>query len=126
MKSVSLKKRLARKKSLKKTWMQKESISKQGRKSAKAEPIVHKDQAFDELGDDAIDNMKTEDAQGMGRTRYVVNEEKERKEKEVSTEDTLSTDKEKDGTDKEKDGTDKEKDGTDKEKDGTDKEKDST
>ncbi|GJU63459.1 hypothetical protein Tco_1245294 [Tanacetum coccineum] len=36
MKSVSLKKRLAGKKS-------KESVSKQGRKSAKAEPSVHKD-----------------------------------------------------------------------------------
>ncbi|GJX06664.1 hypothetical protein Tco_0194596 [Tanacetum coccineum] len=38
MKSVSMKQRLARKKSLKKQWMQKESVSKQGRKPAKAEP----------------------------------------------------------------------------------------
>ncbi|GKF10368.1 hypothetical protein Tco_0048294, partial [Tanacetum coccineum] len=37
MKSVSLKQRLAGKKSLKSNWMQKESVSKQGRKSAKAE-----------------------------------------------------------------------------------------
>ncbi|GKG41851.1 hypothetical protein Tco_0473602, partial [Tanacetum coccineum] len=76
------------------------------RKSAKAEPIVHKDQAFDELGDDAIDNIETEDAQGMGRTRYVVHKEKERKEKEVSTEDALGTDKEKDSTDRPDEGTD--------------------
>ncbi|GKF69491.1 hypothetical protein Tco_0202548, partial [Tanacetum coccineum] len=41
IKSVSLKKRLAGKKS-------KESVSKQGRKSAKAEPSVHKDPLFDE------------------------------------------------------------------------------
>ncbi|GKA60240.1 putative ribonuclease H-like domain-containing protein [Tanacetum coccineum] len=39
--SVSKKQRFARKKSLKKQWMQKESVSKQGRKSAKAEPSVH-------------------------------------------------------------------------------------
>ncbi|GJX93935.1 hypothetical protein Tco_0348521 [Tanacetum coccineum] len=91
------------------------------RKSCQAEPLVHKDPLFDKLGDDAIDNMETEDAQGMGRTRYVVHEEKERKEKEVSTEDALGTDKEKDSTDKEKDSTDKEKDSTDKEKDSTDR-----
>ncbi|GKC74597.1 hypothetical protein Tco_1120480, partial [Tanacetum coccineum] len=97
MKSVSLKQRLTGKKSLKKQWMQKESVSKQGRKPAKAEPSVHKDPLFDELGDDAIDNMETEDAQGMGRTRYVVHED---------------TDKEKDSTDKEKDSTDRPDEGT--------------
>ncbi|GKF66366.1 hypothetical protein Tco_0192883 [Tanacetum coccineum] len=41
MKSVSLKQRLAGKRPLKKNWMQKEYVSKQGRKSAKAEPSVH-------------------------------------------------------------------------------------
>ncbi|GJT07189.1 hypothetical protein Tco_0841651 [Tanacetum coccineum] len=121
MKSVSLKQRLARKKSFKTKWMQKESVSKQGRKSAKAEPTVHKDKVFDELDDDEIDNMETEDAQEMGRTRYVVHEEKERKEKEVSTEDALSTDKEKDSTDRPDEGTDKQKVSTDKEKDSTDR-----
>ncbi|GJR47401.1 hypothetical protein Tco_1315504 [Tanacetum coccineum] len=119
MKSVSLKQRLAGKKSLKKTWMQKESVSKQGRKSTKAESTVYKDKAFDEL-DDEIDNMETEDAQEMGRTRYVMHEEKQRKEKEVSTEDALSTDKEKDSTDRPDEGTDKQKVSTDKEKDSTD------
>ncbi|GJV66442.1 putative ribonuclease H-like domain-containing protein [Tanacetum coccineum] len=49
MKSVSLKQRLAGKRSLKKNWMQKEYVSKQGRKSAKAEPSVHKDPLFDEI-----------------------------------------------------------------------------
>ncbi|GKF36610.1 hypothetical protein Tco_0113368, partial [Tanacetum coccineum] len=34
----------------------------QGRKSAKAEPSVHKDPLFDELDDDEIDNMETKDA----------------------------------------------------------------
>ncbi|GKC67548.1 hypothetical protein Tco_1100146, partial [Tanacetum coccineum] len=121
MKSVSLKQRLTGKKSLKKTWMQKESVSKQGRKSAKAKPTVYKDKAFGELDDDDIDNMETEDAQEMGRTRYVVHEEKERKEKEVSTEDALSTDKEKDSTDRLDEGTDKQKVSTDKEKHSTDR-----
>ncbi|GKA22006.1 hypothetical protein Tco_0707968 [Tanacetum coccineum] len=49
MKSVSLKQRLEGNRSLKKNWMQKEFVSKQGRKSAKAEPSVHKDPLFDEL-----------------------------------------------------------------------------
>ncbi|GKE90197.1 hypothetical protein Tco_1567672 [Tanacetum coccineum] len=60
MKSVSLKQRLAGNKSLKSNWMQKESVSKQGRKSAKVEPSVHKDPLFDELDDDEIDNMDTD------------------------------------------------------------------
>ncbi|GJU09262.1 hypothetical protein Tco_1125692 [Tanacetum coccineum] len=72
MKSVSMKQRLAGKKSLKTQWMQKESVSKQGRKSAKAEPSVHKDPAFDELDDDEIDHIETEDVQDVGRTRYVL------------------------------------------------------
>ncbi|GJV29932.1 hypothetical protein Tco_1386380 [Tanacetum coccineum] len=78
--------------------MQKESVSKQGRKSAKAEPSVYKDPLFDELDDDEIDNMETKDAQGMGRT---------------------STDKEIDSTDKEKDSTNKKKDSTDRPDEGT-------
>ncbi|GJR74935.1 putative ribonuclease H-like domain-containing protein [Tanacetum coccineum] len=65
MKSISMKQRLVGKESLKKKWMQKEFISKQGRKPAKSEPTVHKDPAFDDLDDivdDAIDYMETEDA----------------------------------------------------------------
>ncbi|GJT42493.1 putative ribonuclease H-like domain-containing protein, partial [Tanacetum coccineum] len=100
MNSVSLKQRLAGKKTLK-------SVSKQGRKFAKAEPSVHKDPLFDELDDDEIDNMDTEDAQDVERTRNGVNAEKEGTEDAVSTEDVKkdSTDKEKEGTDKDKDST---------------------
>ncbi|GKD56290.1 hypothetical protein Tco_1289677 [Tanacetum coccineum] len=65
--------------------------------------------------------METEDAQEMGRTRYVVHEENQRKEKEVSTEDALSTDKEKDSTDRPDEDTDKKKVSTNKEKDSTDR-----
>ncbi|GKF59022.1 hypothetical protein Tco_0175808, partial [Tanacetum coccineum] len=89
MKSVSLKQRLAGKKTLKANWMQKESVSKQGRKFAKAEPSVHKDPLFDELDDDEIDHMDTEDAQ----------------DEEKGTDTRDSTDKEKEGTGTDKDST---------------------
>ncbi|GKE20724.1 hypothetical protein Tco_1432236, partial [Tanacetum coccineum] len=52
MKSVSMKERLAGKKSLKTKWMQKESVSKQKRKPAKDKSTVHKDPTFDTLGTD--------------------------------------------------------------------------
>ncbi|GJX69190.1 hypothetical protein Tco_0304917 [Tanacetum coccineum] len=110
MKSVSLKQRLAGKKTLKANWMQKKS-----------------------LYDDEIDNIDTEDAQDVGRTRNGVNAEKEGTEDTVSTKDVVSTDKEKVSTDRSKvsidiskDSTDKDKEGTDKEEEGTDKDKDST
>ncbi|GKE90106.1 hypothetical protein Tco_1567581 [Tanacetum coccineum] len=64
---------------------------KSGRKSAKVEPLVHKDPLFDELHDDTLDYMDTEDAQDVGRIRDVVNEEKETADDKVSTEDALST-----------------------------------
>ncbi|GKF33484.1 hypothetical protein Tco_0106684, partial [Tanacetum coccineum] len=87
--------------------MQKESISKQGRKPAKAEPTVHKDLAFDELDDDTMNYIETEDAQDVERTSYVVHEEKESAEKGVSTEGPLSTAQLKVSTDKPEDSTDK-------------------
>ncbi|GKA88489.1 hypothetical protein Tco_0810253 [Tanacetum coccineum] len=68
IKSVSMKKRLARKKSLKIKLMQKESVSKQSRKPAKSEPTMHKDPAFDDL-DDAMDYMETEDAHDAGTVK---------------------------------------------------------
>ncbi|GKF78008.1 hypothetical protein Tco_0230478, partial [Tanacetum coccineum] len=91
VKSASLKERLAAKKSLKKQWMQKEYVSKQGRKPTKAEPSVHKSPAFDELTDDTMDYMESKNAQDVGRTRSRVSEEKETADDEVSTEDVLST-----------------------------------
>ncbi|GKA59269.1 single-stranded DNA-binding protein WHY1, chloroplastic-like protein [Tanacetum coccineum] len=126
MKSVSLKQRLAGKKSLKTNWMQKESVSKQGRKSAKAEPSVHKDQLFNELADDTLDYMETEDAQDVGRTRDVVNEEKGTADDEVSTKDAISTAQQKVSTDKENVSTDRPNVSTDRPKASNDKEKDSS
>ncbi|GJU25747.1 ribonuclease H-like domain-containing protein [Tanacetum coccineum] len=133
IKSVSMKKRLARKKSLKKKLMQKEFISKQRRKLVKSKPTLHKDPAFndfDDIVDDAMDYMETEDSQDEGRTSSktlelslsgdtVVLEEKENAEKEVNTEDPVSTAQPKISTDKPKDvSTDKDDKGTAKPKDG--------
>ncbi|GKE43483.1 hypothetical protein Tco_1470767 [Tanacetum coccineum] len=77
--------------------------------------------------------MDTEDAQDAGRTINGVNAEKEGTEDGVSTEDVVSTDKEKVSTDKSKVSTDRlkvskdrSKDSTDKEEEGTNKDKDST
>ncbi|GKG06137.1 hypothetical protein Tco_0326223, partial [Tanacetum coccineum] len=82
-------------------------------KSSKGEPSVHKDPAFDDLDDDAMDYMKTEDAQDKGRTSSVVLEEKESANKEVSTEATISIVKPNEGTTKRNKGTDKQDGGTD-------------
>ncbi|GKF27586.1 hypothetical protein Tco_0093928, partial [Tanacetum coccineum] len=103
IKSVSMKKRLAGKKSLKTKLMQKESVSKQVRKPAKSEPIMHKDPAFDDL-DDAMDYMETRDAYDKGTV-------KDNEETRVSTEDQVSIDKLKVSTDKPNEGTTEPKDG---------------
>ncbi|GJU24036.1 hypothetical protein Tco_1162657 [Tanacetum coccineum] len=136
MKSVSLQQILAGKRSLKKNWMQKEYVSKQGRKYAKAEPSVHKDLLFDKLPDDTLDYMDTKDAQDVGRTRDVVNKEKETADDKVSAEDVLSTaqqtqhkvstDRPNVSTDRPNVSTDRPNVSTDRPKVNTDKEKDST
>ncbi|GJS65230.1 hypothetical protein Tco_0679794 [Tanacetum coccineum] len=132
MKSVALKTRLARKTSLKKKGVQKGYVSKQGRKSVKSfkgEPSVHKDPAFDDLDDivdDAMDYMESEDAQDEGRTSSVVLEEKESADKEVSTEAPVSTVKPNEGTDKRNKGTDKQDGGTDSTKVSTDRQDEGT
>ncbi|GJU92769.1 putative ribonuclease H-like domain-containing protein [Tanacetum coccineum] len=126
MRSVSLQQSLAGKRSLKKSWMQKENVSKQGRKSAKGEPSVHKDLLFDKIPEDSLDYMETEDAQDVGRTRDVIDEEKENVKDLLSTEDVLSTAQQKVSTDKEKVSTDKPIVSTDGSKVSTDRQKDST
>ncbi|GJY72199.1 hypothetical protein Tco_0475902 [Tanacetum coccineum] len=133
MQSVSLKQRLARKRSSKKQWVHKESVSKQGRKFAKGEPSVQRDPLFDEIPEDTIDHMETENAQDVGRTRDIVGEEKENDENILSTEDVLSTDKEKVSTAKEKVSTDRpivstdgSKVSTDRQIEGTDEQIEST
>ncbi|GJR17152.1 reverse transcriptase domain-containing protein [Tanacetum coccineum] len=120
MQSVSLKQRLARKRSSKKQWVHKESVSKQGRKFAKGEPSVQRDPLFDEIPEDTLDHMETENAQDVGRTRDIVGEEKENDENILSTEDVLSTSTTKVSTDRQKDSTDEQNEGTDEQSKGTD------
>ncbi|GKG15360.1 hypothetical protein Tco_0357683, partial [Tanacetum coccineum] len=102
LKSVALKQRFPRKSFLKKHRVHKESVSKQGRKFAKGESSVQRDPLFDEIIEDTVDHMNTENAQDEGRTREMVDEDKEIEENVISTEDVLSTDKEGVSTDIEK------------------------
>ncbi|GKG35186.1 hypothetical protein Tco_0440340, partial [Tanacetum coccineum] len=97
----------------------KESVSKQGRKCAKGEPSVQRDPLFDELPEDTVDNIETENAQDEGRTRDIVDEDKEIKKNVLSTEDALSTNKEKVSTDRPIVSTDGSKVSTDKQNEGT-------
>ncbi|GJV55424.1 retrovirus-related pol polyprotein from transposon TNT 1-94 [Tanacetum coccineum] len=70
--------------------------------------------------EDNIDHIETEDAQSEGRTKEMVDEDKEIDEDRVSTEDGVSTDFEKVSTDFEKVSTDKPKVSTDGSKVSTD------
>ncbi|GKG07178.1 hypothetical protein Tco_0330147, partial [Tanacetum coccineum] len=87
--------------------MYKESVSKQWRKNAKGESSVQRDSLFDVMPEDNIDHMETENAQSEGRTRKLVDEDKEIDEVRLSTENVVSTDKEGVSTDFEKVSTDK-------------------
>ncbi|GJR87443.1 hypothetical protein Tco_0211454 [Tanacetum coccineum] len=97
----------SRKSSSKKQRMHKKSVSKQGRKIAKGESSVQRDPLFDVMPEDNIDHMETENAQSEGRTREMVDEDKEIDEVRLSTEDGVSTDKEGVSTDFEKVSTDR-------------------
>ncbi|GKF38383.1 hypothetical protein Tco_0118444, partial [Tanacetum coccineum] len=102
--------------------MHKESVSKQGRKIAKGESSVQRDPLFDVMPEENIDHMEIENAQSEGRTREMVDKDKEIDEVRLSTEDVVSTDKEGVSTDFEKVSTDKPKvstDGFQKQREGT-------
>ncbi|GKG13311.1 hypothetical protein Tco_0350271, partial [Tanacetum coccineum] len=85
----------------------KEYVSKQGRKFTKGESSVQRDPLFDEMPKDTVDHMETENAQDEGRTREIVDEDKEIDEVRLSTEDEVSTVKEGVSTDFEKVSTDR-------------------
>ncbi|GJS72306.1 hypothetical protein Tco_0705147 [Tanacetum coccineum] len=85
----------------------KESYPKQGRKFAKGESSVQRDPLFDEMPEDKIDHMETKNAQSEGRSREMVDEDKEIDERRLSIEDVVSTDKEGVSTDFEKVSTDR-------------------
>ncbi|GKD93964.1 hypothetical protein Tco_1373801, partial [Tanacetum coccineum] len=73
----------------------------------KGESSVQRDPLFDEMPEDTIDHMETENAQSERRTREMGDEDKDIDEKMLSTEDVLSTDKEGVSTDFEKVSTDR-------------------
>ncbi|GJX20492.1 hypothetical protein Tco_0223169 [Tanacetum coccineum] len=126
IKSVSLKQRLPRKRFSKKQRVHKEHVSKQGRKYAKGESSVQGNPLFDELHEDSVEHMETNDAQDEGRTREMVDEEKEIEKDMLSTKDVLSTDKDNVSTDKEKVSTDGSKVSTDRLHESTDEQEQST
>ncbi|GJX42740.1 hypothetical protein Tco_0257730 [Tanacetum coccineum] len=126
LKSVSLKHRFPRKSFSKKHRVNKESISKQGRKFVKGESSVQRDPLFDEMPEDTVDHMDTENAQDEGRTREIVDEDKEIDERILSTEDVLSTDIENVSTDIPIVSTDRSKVSTDRQIEGTDEQVEGT
>ncbi|GKB74760.1 uncharacterized mitochondrial protein-like protein, partial [Tanacetum coccineum] len=97
----------------------KKNVSKQGRKKAKGESEVHRHPLFDEMPEDKIDQMETEDAQSEGRTGEMMDEVKELDEQRLSTEDGVSTVKEGvQNTEEQREGTE-DKVITDEQKEGT-------
>ncbi|GKD58573.1 hypothetical protein Tco_1296082, partial [Tanacetum coccineum] len=126
LKTVSMQQRLPRKSSSKKHRKHKESVSKQGRKIAKGESSVQRDPLFDVMPEDNIDHMETDNAQSEGRTREMVDEDKEIDEARLSTEDAVSTDFEKVSTDKPIVSTDGSKVSTDEQIEGADDQVEST
>ncbi|GKA97043.1 hypothetical protein Tco_0824937 [Tanacetum coccineum] len=83
------------------------NVSKTREEFAKGESSVQRDPLFDEIPKDKIDHMETENAQSEGRTREMVDEDKEIDEARLITEDEVSTVKEGVSTDFEKLSTDR-------------------
>ncbi|GJX09060.1 putative ribonuclease H-like domain-containing protein [Tanacetum coccineum] len=108
LKSVSLHQRFPRNSYSKKHRVHKESVSKQGRKNAKG------------------DGKAKENAQSEGRTREMVDDEKEIDEFRLSTEDKVSTDFERVSIDFEKVSTDRPQVSTDGSKVSTDEQVEAT
>ncbi|GKG05020.1 hypothetical protein Tco_0315407, partial [Tanacetum coccineum] len=111
--------------------MHKESVSKQGRKIAKGESSVQRDPLFDvipeDMPEDTIDHMETENAQSEGRTRNIVDEDKEIDEVRLSTDkEGVSTDFEKVSTDRPIVSTDGSKVSTDKHVECTEEQREGT
>ncbi|GJS26602.1 putative ribonuclease H-like domain-containing protein [Tanacetum coccineum] len=67
-----------------------------GRKFAKGEPSVHKDPLFDEIPEETLDNIETENAQDVGRTSDIVVK-------------LRGTDRQIEGTDEQIEGTDEQR-----------------
>ncbi|GJV60421.1 hypothetical protein Tco_1466521 [Tanacetum coccineum] len=80
--------------------MHKKNVSKQGRKIEKGESSVQRDPMVDVMPKDNIDHMEADNAQSEGRTKELVDEDKELDVDRLSTEEKVSTDLEKVSTDK--------------------------
>ncbi|GKA79161.1 hypothetical protein Tco_0785757 [Tanacetum coccineum] len=102
LKITSLQQRFPKKSFSKKQRVHKKNVSKQGRKKAKGESSVQRDPMFEVLAEDKNDHIETENPQTQGRTRDMVEEEKEFDEERLSTEDKVSIVKEGVSTDFEK------------------------
>ncbi|GJX58743.1 hypothetical protein Tco_0290133 [Tanacetum coccineum] len=89
----------------------KESVSKQGRKFAKGESPVQRDPLFDAIPEDTVDHMETKNAQDEGRTREMVDEDKEIDEN-YSRDEVFSTDRQIEGTEEQIESTDGKRKGT--------------
>ncbi|GJY91564.1 hypothetical protein Tco_0506760 [Tanacetum coccineum] len=127
LKSISLRKRFPRKSSSKKARVHKENVSKQGRKKAKGESEVHRDPLFDVMQKDKIDHIETENAQSEGRTRDMVDEEKEFDEERLSTDfEKVSTDRPKVSTDEQVEGSEESNESTEEILEGTDEQMEGT
>ncbi|GJX44306.1 hypothetical protein Tco_0260982 [Tanacetum coccineum] len=75
MQSVSLKQRLARKRSSKKQWVTKSHLYPNNeRKIAKGTTFVQIDPLFDEIPEDTVDHMETEECSGCGEDKRIVEE----------------------------------------------------
>ncbi|GJR85446.1 putative ribonuclease H-like domain-containing protein [Tanacetum coccineum] len=122
-KITSLQQRFPKKSFSKKRRVHKKNVSKQGRKNAKGKSSVQRDPMFEVLAEDKndhmeTDHMETKNAQTEGRTRDMVDEEKEfdeekivlsweyymsRKDPKVSTDESkVSTDEQVESTDESK------------------------
>ncbi|GJS14456.1 hypothetical protein Tco_0408928 [Tanacetum coccineum] len=91
------------------------------RKSAKGESSVQRDPLFDEIPEDTVDHMETENAQDEGRTRDIVDEDKE-----IEENVHISTDRQIKGTDEQVEGTEEYNEGTEEHIEGTEEQTEST
>ncbi|GJZ58217.1 hypothetical protein Tco_0613711 [Tanacetum coccineum] len=96
------------------------------RKIAKGESSVQRDPLFDVMPEDNIDHMETDNAQSEGRTREMVDEDKEIDEVRLSTEDAVSTDRPIVSTDGSKVSTDEQIEGTDEQVEGSEEHNEGT
>ncbi|GJV87443.1 hypothetical protein Tco_1531381 [Tanacetum coccineum] len=119
LKIISLQQRFPKKSFSKKQRVHTKSVSKQGRKKAKGKSEVHKDPLFDVMHEDKIDHMETKNAQSKGRTRDMVDIEKEFDEERLSTEDVVSTDEQVEGTEEHNESTEEIFEGTEEQREGT-------